>query len=183
MSKTIFQKIVFSTLLISIFLTFSCSNQTESLDKKYLDKVQTLDSTVKAYYDAFSADKKGIFDWDLLKFLFLPEGKLIRYGPGKDRNYSIIYYSTDDYIERYKKYMENVGFYEKEIYRKVTIFGNISHVLSAYECFEKFDDKPIIRGINSLQLLNDGKRWWIVNAYWTRETPNNPILEEYFLKE
>jgi hypothetical protein len=26
--------------------------------------------------------------------------------------------------------------------------------------------EPFMRGINSIQLFNDGKRWWIVNIYW-----------------
>jgi hypothetical protein len=36
-----------------------------------------------------------------------------------------------------------------------------------------------MRGINSIQLLNDGKRWWIVNIYWTQENEEHPIPERY----
>jgi hypothetical protein len=39
-----------------------------------------------------------------------------------------------------------------------------------------------MRGINSIQLFNDGKRWWIVNIYWQQESAENRIPEKY-LKE
>jgi len=35
-----------------------------------------------------------------------------------------------------------------------------------------------MRGIKSIQLFNDGKRWWIVNIYWTQETTKTLILNE-----
>jgi hypothetical protein len=34
-------------------------------------------------------------------------------------------------------------------------------------------------GINSIQLIFDGNRWWIVNIYWTGETKENPIPKKY----
>ena len=34
-------------------------------------------------------------------------------------------------------------------------------------------------GINSFQLMNDGKRWWVVNIYWQAETTDNPIPAKY----
>ena len=37
------------------------------------------------------------------------------------------------------------------------------------------DGKPFARGINSIQLLNDGHRWWIVTVYWDSERPDNPL--------
>jgi hypothetical protein len=36
-----------------------------------------------------------------------------------------------------------------------------------------------MRGINSIQLLNDGKRWWIMTIYWQGETPETPLPKEY----
>jgi hypothetical protein len=60
----------------------------------------------------------------------------------------------------------NLGFYEKEIARRTEQFGNIAHVWSIYESRHNEDDpEPFMRGINSIQLFNDGKRWWIVNIY------------------
>jgi hypothetical protein len=37
-----------------------------------------------------------------------------------------------------------------------------------------------MRGINSIQLMNDGRRWWIVSVFWEAETPQTPIPKKYF---
>jgi len=36
-----------------------------------------------------------------------------------------------------------------------------------------------MRGINSTQLFNDGKRWWIVSIYWQHESARHPLPEKY----
>jgi hypothetical protein len=36
-----------------------------------------------------------------------------------------------------------------------------------------------MRGINSVQLFNDGRRWWIVSIYWQQENARAPIPEKY----
>ena len=75
------------------------------------------------------------------------------------------------------------GFFEKEINRKTETFGNITHIFSTYESFRsEKDETPFMRGINSIQLLNDGKRWWVINIYWTQESNENPIPKEYLPK-
>ena len=59
-------------------------------------------------------------------------------------------------------------------------FGNIVHVWSTYESRHNADDAtPFARGINSIQLLKDGDRYWIVNILWDSERPSNPIPAKY----
>jgi hypothetical protein len=36
-----------------------------------------------------------------------------------------------------------------------------------------------MRGINSIQLFNDGKRWWILSIYWQHESKQHPLPKEY----
>jgi hypothetical protein len=36
-----------------------------------------------------------------------------------------------------------------------------------------------MRGINSIQLFNDGSRWWILSIYWQHETPQHAIPQKY----
>jgi len=62
-------------------------------------------------------------------------------------------------------------------------YGSLVHAWSTYESyFTKTDEKPFMRGINSIQLMNDGERWWIVSIYWLGETKDNPIPEKYLPK-
>jgi len=36
-----------------------------------------------------------------------------------------------------------------------------------------------MRGINSIQLMHDGRRWWVVSIFWEPESPPTPIPEKY----
>ena len=64
--------------------------------------------------------------------------------------------------------------------RETDIYGNIAQVFSTYASYHKADDKkPFARGINSFQLLNDGKRWWVITIYWQGETPENSLPGKY----
>ncbi|MBL4663121.1 MAG: hypothetical protein JKY22_06105, partial [Flavobacteriaceae bacterium] len=68
-------------------------------------------------------------------------------------------------------------------HRTEQTFGNITHIFSTYHSFHsEADELPFMRGINSIQLMNDGKRWWIMNIYWTQETEENPIPKGYLPK-
>jgi hypothetical protein len=87
---------------------------------------------------------------------------------------------VDGYIARSADYLEKDGFFEKEIARSTQQFGHIAHVWSTYESRHKADDpRPFMRGINSIQLLYDDARWWIVTIYWQHESPEEPIPEKY----
>ena len=76
--------------------------------------------------------------------------------------------------------LEKDGFHEREIARRVEQFGHIAHVFSTYESrHRRSDPQPFMRGINSIQLFNDGTRWWVMNVTWSQETPVMPIPEDY----
>ena len=153
-------------------------------EQDYPGKVQTLDSTLKTLYGVISGEKGEARDWELFKYLFKPNAKLIPSGKNPQGLYGLRYMTPDDYINTSGNWLVENGFFEKEIYRKVDSFGNISQVFSTYESYRsEKDDIPFMRGINSIQLLNDGKRWWIVNIYWTQESQDNPIPSEYLPKE
>jgi hypothetical protein len=52
--------------------------------------------------------------------------------------------------------------------------------MSAYESKHTAQDaKPFTRGVNSIQLLDAGDRWYVVTVFWDVERPDNPIPGEY----
>ena len=62
--------------------------------------------------------------------------------------------------------------------------GGVVHAFSTYESRHKAEDAtPFVRGINSIQLFNDGQRWWVVTVFWEGERPNNPIPEKYLTSQ
>ena len=173
-----------SISLITLFFTFSISTQAQSLLEKNINKVQTLNSTISTLYEVISGEKGQERDWELMKFLFHPEAKLIPSGKNQEGVYVARYMTPDDYIERNGKWLVDEGFFENEIHRSVNTFGNITQVFSTYESYKsEADETPFMRGINSIQLLNDGERWWILNIYWTQESQENPIPKEYLPKD
>ena len=140
----------------------------------------TIDSTIKTFYDVISGEKESKRNWKQFKFLFTDDAKLITTGKNQDGDFKVRYLSPQDYIKNSDAWLTSNGFIEREIKRKIDLFGNMGHVFSSYESFHsKEDDKPFMRGINSIQLLNDGERWWIVNVYWNNETDANQIPGEY----
>lgn len=140
----------------------------------------TLDSTIKTLYAMISGEKEAKRNWKQFKFLFAKDAKLIPSGKNKEGVFGVRYLSPEDYVKNSNEWLVSNGFIEKEIKRKVDRFGNIVHVFSSYEAFHsKEDDKPFMRGINSIQLVHDGERWWIVNIYWTNETDAIRIPEKY----
>ncbi|MCI0434355.1 MAG: hypothetical protein L0271_12065 [Gemmatimonadetes bacterium] len=71
------------------------------------------------------------------------------------------------------------GFFEEEVHRVTRAFGPMVHVFSTY-AWRRTGDGPIGgRGINSIELLNDGTRWWIASAMWVAEDEQNPIPTEF----
>ncbi len=143
-------------------------------------KVLTLDKTIKTLYEVISAEKGDARNWKQFKFLFYPNAKLIATGMNEDYVYKAKYLTPQEYIKSSQKWLNMNGFIEKEISRKVNAFGNIAHVFSTYESFHSKDEEtPFMRGINSIQLINDEDRWWIVNIYWAQETEEHPIPKKY----
>lgn len=119
-------------------------------------------------------------DWKLFAHLFHPDAKLITAGKNNDREFLVKYMSSADYVKSAGKWMAKNEFVEKEISRKSEVFGKMAHVFSTYECYDSENkEEPSMRGINSIQLLNDGERWWILSVYWTKESWFNPIPSEY----
>ncbi|TCK64689.1 hypothetical protein DFQ05_2672 [Winogradskyella wandonensis] len=166
------------SFLFLIFLLNCYSQETETPD--YLKNVATLDNTIETLYKVISGDKGVERNWELFKHLFHPNAKLIPTGKNKDGETIARYMTPDDYIKTSGKWLLENGFHEVEISRKTNSFGHITQVFSTYESFRnKTDTTPFMRGINSIQLLNDGKRWWIVNIYWMQESESFPIPEKY----
>lgn len=166
-------------LLVAVIAFQSAMAQTpKEADPK---DVGSIDAIMKAVYDVISGDKGKPRDWDRFRSLFYADARLIP--SGKNAQTGVIgarILSPDDYVKRAEPSFVANGFFEREIARHVDIYGNIAQVFSTYESRRLPNDpKPFARGINSFQLFNDGKRWWVITIYWEAETPENPIPKEY----
>lgn len=142
--------------------------------------VATIDSTIAALYDVISGPAGKKRNWDRFRSLFIPGARLIPTGQRQGGGFGSTVLDPEGYITRSSPFLEEQGFFEKEIARRTETFSNIAHVFSTYEARRKADEKePFMRGINSIQLMNDGKRWWIVTIFWEAERPDNLLPKKY----
>jgi hypothetical protein len=145
--------------------------------------VESIDAIITATYDVISGPAGKKRDWDRMRSLFFPGSRLIptaKEAGRDDVDLAPNILDVNGFIARAEPILEKNGFYEKEIARRVEHFGHIAHVWSTYESrHDPGDAQPFMRGINSIQLFNDGTRWWIVSIYWQQEGPEHPVPEKY----
>ena len=145
--------------------------------------VASIDAIINASYDVISGPKGQKRDWDRERSLFISGARLIptaTVAGVAEVDLSPLVLDVDAYIARVEPLFARDGFYEKEVARRTEQFGQIAHVWSTYESRHHQDDpEPFMRGINSIQLFNDGTRWWIVSIYWQHESAQHPLPENY----
>ncbi|MEJ7849456.1 MAG: hypothetical protein WKF92_15350 [Pyrinomonadaceae bacterium] len=173
-------KIKLLSLLLILF-TIQSAAFAQTVKEPNPADVSSLDAIMKAVYDVISGDAGKPRDWDRFRTLFHKDARMIP--TGKNPTTGVVRatsFSPDDYIKRTESVFAKEGFHERETARHTETFGNITHAFSTYEAVRSLSDKkPFLRGINSFQLLNDGKRWWVLTIYWQAETPDNPIPKKY----
>ncbi len=163
-------------LCLLLLTAFSLKAQNEN----YTKNVKTINSTINTLYSVISGEKGEKRDWDLFRYLFHKDAKLIPSGNNRQGVNGVRFMTQEQYINTSGKWLLENGFFEKEIGRKVDQFGNIAQVFSSYESFKSAKDtKPFAKGINSIQMFYDGNRWWILNVFWQGETPKQTIPKKY----
>ena len=141
--------------------------------------VSSPSAIITALYDANSnlVDQKR--DSARFRSLFVPGGLLMPTFSIPGAAARIGMQSVDDYIARAMRGQPRHGFSEREIARTSQSYGNIMQVFSTYEARRDSADKNPTRGINSIQLFNDGTRWWVAGVLWDNERADKPIPAEY----
>ena len=145
----------------------------------------SVDAIISALYASVSHGPDASPDFDRMRQIFLYVGMLIPPKAPGAPDFRVM--DVDQFEERVEKSMaeqkgkgQPAGFFEREIARRTDCFGNICQVFSTYEARHSLSDAmPFVRGINSFQLLRDGKRWWIASVVWDQERPDNPIPSQY----
>jgi hypothetical protein len=146
--------------------------------------VESIDAIITTAYRLISGPAGQKRDWDRMRSLFIPGARQIptnkQAGVRNPEGETPEVLDFDGYVSRVSEYFEQNGFFEVEIARRTEQYDRIAHVFSTYESRHSLDDaKPFMRGINSIQLFNDGTRWWIVTIFWQQESTDHRIPEKY----
>jgi len=88
--------------------------------------------------------------------------------------------TVDGWIEAVRK-RGNASLMEHQIKVKTEVYGHLAHLWSTYETRVDADGKvqSQVKGINSIQAVNDGNGWSIQEIVWEAETPGEQIPSHY----
>jgi hypothetical protein len=157
---------------------FTASDLAAKVPAAKPEDVKSLDAILTAIYDVISGPAGGR-DWNRFRSLFLPQARFTQASTGPDGATVVIAWNVDEFVRDAGEVFAKEPFYEKAIVNRPESFGNVTQVLSSYASRHSPTDKPFDQGINSIQLLNDGKRWWVLSILWDTERPGNPLPAEF----
>lgn len=143
--------------------------------------VSSPDAILAALYDVISGPAGQKRDWDRFRSLMAPNARLMPTRALPNGGGEVRMLSADDYVRLAGAGLERDGFFEREIHRVTESYGLVMHAFSTYESRRTADlsEAPFARGINSIQLLKDGGRWWVISIFWDAERPGNEIPAKY----
>jgi len=128
-----------------------------------------IDQAIRGVYEVISGPPGQKRDFDKMRSMFAPGATLKAIGPKGLRGGSL-----EDYISRNSAILEKEGFTERELGRRVEIWGGLATAWSAYDgrtANGSFHE----RGINSVQLVKVDGKWLVASILWQEETPENPL--------
>lgn len=130
------------------------------------DDTSSPQAIVNAIYRLISGNAGDPRDWDRLKKLYAPGARLIPIEDISDENIGPNVLNPDEWIASRSPLFSAEDFWEWETSREQHSEGSIVHVWSAYEAARTLHGPAIRRGVNSIQLWNDGNRWWVLSTMW-----------------
>jgi len=128
-----------------------------------------IDQAIRAVYDVISGPTGQKRDFDSMRSMFAPGATMKAIGPKGLRGGTV-----EDYIKRNAEILEKEGFTERELGRRVEVWGSLATVWSAYDgrtANGSFHE----RGINSFQLVKVDGKWLVASILWQEETPENRL--------
>ncbi len=181
---------MFRSTLVALILTCALMPaimvQAQNMPDADLADVSSIDAIVAALYSVISGPIGEVRDRDRFMSLFVEGARLIPVGSDPETGETgVRMLSPEDYWNSSADALARIGFTETEIGRTTETFGGVTHAFSAYASYrsDRGDPRsPFSRGINSIQLLNDGARWWIVSVYWDSERPGIEIPPRYIAR-
>lgn len=189
MTSLLYLRVAVAVLFILCFMKTTLTSQDQNQDKYPLEKdIRSLDGIMKAYYEVVSGPAGAPRQIERDHSLHHPDAFIAITGENEQGVPFTRTMTLDEFHGDGAPYEQ--GFWEHEIDRDVSTFGHITHVWSTY-AWSTVKDGPIEgRGINSIQLVYDGDRWWIMSWIYDSERANNPLpdkeadsIPEWFKKD
>lgn len=140
--------------------------------------VSTLDAIIKAYYEVVSGPAGQPRDWARDSTLHHPDARVTIVRSGADGEAEVHAMDLAAFHAQ-SAGLDEAGFFEVEVARQTQQHGAVAHVWSTYE-YRQTEGGPVGgRGVNSIQLVWDGERWWIVSWMYDGRSDAPPVPSEY----
>lgn len=127
-----------------------------------------LNAVILEMYDSVCFEEGERPDWSRGAAIFAPGARMVRINDG-----GVFEFQNQDEYQRNFEAMIDSGempsFWEGEIWRETNLFGDMAHVLSAYEIRRSRKGEFMSRGVNSIQLFRRDGDWFISAMIWRRE--------------
>lgn len=143
---------------------------------KYEKDVASIDALIKASYEVVSGEKGAKRQWERDLYLHHPKAIYSYYDRAKGKQIAM---SLQEFHKETDEMVLSTAFYEIEVNREVRVFGNIAQVWSTYETYIEKGGKVARRGINSIQLIFENNRWYIISWIFSGETETNRIPKSF----
>ncbi|AWF80639.1 hypothetical protein BTJ40_07340 [Microbulbifer sp. A4B17] len=145
-----------------------------------MDENLEIKKVLDELYNGISGPAEFQRDWQRQESLFVPYAKMIRTSVDSNGNPQSTIMDIKEYPGNFEKLISGRPFYEVEIHNIIEQFGNIAHAFSTYEAWSDRERTQFLkRGINSIQLFNDGESWKVVNMIWDDERPGLTMNSKY----
>lgn len=145
------------------------------------DETTAINKAVEDFFQAISAPAGAKLNRERLNSLFVPDGRILTAIPPKGTTPAQVRIMTpDEYADASDRFTAKNGFFDHVLHNRVEKFGLMAHVYSAYESRNDLrDEKPMVRGVKSIDLLHSDGKWLLVQVFWDTERPDSPIPQEY----
>lgn len=163
-----------SKLLIIVAFVFSSPVFGQTTEIKYANDVKSISAIIDAYYDVISGTSQDPWQFERDKYIHSENAVITKL----DNNGNAQSHSLEaEYIPLLTSPKKN--FYEKELKREISRFGNMAQVWSAFEVRTEPNISSSIRGLTSIQLHYEKGRWWIDSWTTEMESDTNSLVTDF----
>ena len=180
-------RLAFFIVLFSLSVTaFSQDSSNNYSNDDTVYQLNTVDGIIHALYDVISGPAGQERDWAAFRDLFAEDARMYIAVPSEKDSGSVLKSITpEEYAERDKTRLSDIGFNENELYRITNTYGAGTQVFSTYESHytNQNGEEDITKGINNIQLFFDGERYFIVSIFWDADAKNIEVPDRYLPKD
>ena len=165
-------------------LLLACTAGAPQKDAKALgDDLHAIDTIIQDLYSSVSFGPGGGPNWEEFGALVRPDAIFVatERGPTPTKYMSMQGFRQDwvDFMAEVPAVVER-GFHENVVRHQTAVFGNVAHSFVVFKPrIGPGDDRPVILGVDSIQLIRDQGRWWVASITTQFETKELKVPDRF----